>query len=557
MNMKKTILILLILVLVLSSYFYYNFMDVTKSELLSYQMMLEKTQLFIDAEAVEGEAVIHKTDAHTFVLVDVVEHIMPQNYRIAPSGKRILFSKDGLDLSGVPEPFKSQLISGDFEINLPVVDVGGAKYIEVGHLSELMGYKLIEGENHVVLFTGSQQSLYGFVDDKSALRVKGAPLSAVIRTLFGKERVLVVDETGDYMKIVTSVGEMGFVDKKDVRDLYHMPKPPFSFVKQEAKTKYGRVQMTWDHVSSYEELIDQTPTEKIEGLDIIIPTVFRLTVDGWVLNNMDKRYIQEAKALGYQVHALFDNQFDPELTHATLKDEVLVRRIIDQLTFYAIYYGLDGINIDFENVDIADQDAITDFITKLNEKTQELGIVLSVDVTRPGGSDNWSKFINRADVARVADYVILMAYDEHWATSEVSGSVASIPWVEESIKLTLKEVPKHKLILGVPTYMRVWTETKVEDSIKVSSSALSMKNMADFLLKYDVYKSYDEKIGQTYYEMQGDGEDTVLRIWAEDERSVTNRLKLISKYDLAGVASWRHGFEVSAFWDWVNEKLDN
>jgi spore germination protein YaaH len=315
--------------------------------------------------------------------------------------------------------------------------------------------------------------------------------------------------------------------------------------------------MTWDHFSSYQALVDQPFGEKKEGLDVIIPTVFRLTVDGWVLNNLDKTYVDKAKSLGYQVHGLFDNQFDPELTSATLANEILVKRVIDQLIFYAIYYELDGINLDFENVNVEDSDAITSFVSDLRDKSLDLGLTLSIDVTRPGGSDNWSKFISRSDVARYVDYIILMAYDEHWATSPKAGSVASIPWVEESIKLMLKEVPKHKLILGVPTYMRVWTETKVSDSTEVKSSALSMVNLYDFISKHDVYKEYDEVTGQTYYEMQGDAENQTLKIWAEDERSVTSRIKLIKKYDLAGISSWRNGFEVSAFWEWINDNLDD
>jgi spore germination protein YaaH len=81
--------------------------------------------------------------------------------------------------------------------------------------------------------------------------------------------------------------------------------------------------------------------------------------------------------------------------------------------------------------------------------------------------------------------------------------------------------------------------------------------MSDFISKYDVYRVFDEISGQTYYEMQGNDENQTLKIWAEDERSVTSRIKLIKKYDLAGISSWRNGFEVSAFWEWINENLDD
>lgn len=146
-----------------------------------------------------------------------------------------------------------------------------------------------------------------------------------------------------------------------------------------------------------------------------------------------------------------------------------------------------------------------------------------------------------------------MAYDEHWRTSPVSGSVASIGWVEQGVENTLKEVPADKLILGIPLYMREWKETNQSGKTKVEAKTLSMMQSEELIKKHKVKLNWLADKGQNYFEFTAN--NAKYRVWVEDERSIQMKLDLVHQYKLAGVAGWRKGFEKPEIWKTVNETL--
>lgn len=194
------------------------------------------------------------------------------------------------------------------------------------------------------------------------------------------------------------------------------------------------------------------------------------------------------------------------------------------------------------------------FVRELTPILREAGIVVSIDVTIKSTSPNWSMCYDRRELGKVVDYVILMAYDEHWATSPVSGSVASIGWVERGITTLLEDVEAEKVILGLPFYTREWEETHTESgSTSVKSRALSMGQVKQILEKNETQMSWDEKAGQNYaYYKKG---DSIFKIWLEDEMSIKLKTTLIKKYDLVGAAAWRKGFEEPEIWDVLYDNL--
>jgi spore germination protein YaaH len=241
---------------------------------------------------------------------------------------------------------------------------------------------------------------------------------------------------------------------------------------------------------------------------------------------------------------LFSNAFDPELTYQAFKDFETRQKMIRELLHYSQIYDLDGINLDIENVNPEHGPLVTQFVREATPYLHEAGLIVSMDITFIAGG-NWSAFYEREKLARIVDYLAVMAYDEHWGSSPVAGSVASLPWVEENLKQLLDVVPHEKLILGVPLYTRLW---EVKDSGEVSSTALSMDKVKEWLDKHQLTPSYDEASGQNYAELYVQEEQTTYKIWLEDELSLKKRAELADRYELAGVASWSRYFADETAW---------
>ena len=233
-----------------------------------------------------------------------------------------------------------------------------------------------------------------------------------------------------------------------------------------------------------------------------------------------------------------------------LNNGVYRRKTIAQIAFYAALYDLDGVNIDYENVYLDDQDKLTQFIAELSSVLKEQNVVLSMAVTVPGGSDQWSKVYDRKSLAKHVDFMMLMAYDEFWASSPVSGPVASIPWVINGIEESLKLIPANKLILGIPLYMRVWKES----GNSVSSKAIGIKHLEEVLEDKNYAVEYDLDNMVNYISYKEDGK--LKRIWVEDELSLEKRIILSKKYKLPGIGTWSKEFVEYGTWEIINNLLN-
>jgi spore germination protein YaaH len=219
------------------------------------------------------------------------------------------------------------------------------------------------------------------------------------------------------------------------------------------------------------------------------------------------------------------------------------------MLYYAKLYDLDGINIDYENVYTKDGDNLTQFMRELRPLAQEYGLVVSIDVTPKSNSEMWSAYLDRKSLGEIVDYLILMAYDEHWAASPVAGSVASLPWAEASARRILEEdaVPAEKLILAVPFYTRVWSEAEKDGKVEVKSKAIGMSKAQKLIEDKQLKPLFSEETGQNYVEYT---EDNVrYRIWLEDEVSLEARVKLAKSLKLGGVASWNRSFASDKAWE--------
>lgn len=368
------------------------------------------------------------------------------------------------------------------------------------------------------------------------------------------EAVEVLKEEGEWVKVLTPRGKTGYVQKKELKDqqevlgLADKNKPVW-------KPESGKIILTWEHVFSKNPEISKIGA--LEGVNVISPTWITLTdASGTIKNKISNEYIYWAKSRGYKIWPLFTNDFNPDMTNEFFQNAGTREKVINDLAKLVKENNMDGINIDFENVYLKDKERLVIFVRELTSVFHENNLVVSIDVTVRGGSENWSQCYDRGALGEVVDYIALMAYDEHWGSSPVSGSVASMGWVEKGIKGLLEEVPSEKLILGVPFYTRIWMETPTNEDpnkMNVKSKAVKMEAVNEILEKDGIEKVWDEESGQNYVEYV---ENNILhKIWIEDEKSMQLRADFVSKYDLAGIATWRRGFETEDIWTVIEERL--
>ena len=380
---------------------------------------------------------------------------------------------------------------------------------------------------------------------KSNLRA-GPSIHEPIVTALVEGDMLEVIRVGEWYAATTKTGHFGFVREKEValREVV-TPKVEATQPREPWRPK-GKINLTWEQVISKNP--DVATVKDMPGLNIVSPTWFSVAdEEGNVKNKADSRYVRWAHSKGFKVWALVDNGFDPARTSIVLSDLRKREKIIQQLLAYAALYSIDGINIDFENINFADRGLLVQFVRELAPLCREQGLTVSMDVTIKSKSPTWSMCYDRKALAEAVDYLMLMAYDEHTAGSGVAGSVGSLPWVEEGIKGVLEEVPAERLVLGVPFYTRLWREETKNGIFTVTSKALGMEAAEEALRLNQAVIQWDSESGQNFgVYREGSAQ---CKIWLEDQESMALRVALVRKYGLAGIASWRRGFEKPAIWN--------
>jgi len=324
-----------------------------------------------------------------------------------------------------------------------------------------------------------------------------------------------------------------------------IPKETVAFAGKNTNPVPKPFTLVWEHVTSYNPELAKQPV--IEGLDVISPTWFNLSeATGSLANRASCAYVTEAHKRGLRVWAMVTNSFNKQMTKAFLANSAARRLFIARLLAYARLYGIDGINVDFENVDVTDRFAFVQLLRELAPKLQRQQLVFSVDVNKPGNT-NSARSHDRRSIAAVADYVMVMTYDQHWRACPVAGSVADLAWTKSTLIKTLEEVPAEKLLLGIPFYSRRWYCTKAANGKeKVSSKTLTMAQSDELIRKHSITPVWLADKGQDYYEYTEGGQK--VKVWAENAKSIALRGKLAKEYNLAGAACWRKGQEEPYAW---------
>lgn len=375
----------------------------------------------------------------------------------------------------------------------------------------------------------------------------------VTRVKKGSEITIFGNENGFYK--VRFNEYVGYIEEKYITDIVktNFVNNEENYVSLGFTPENGKITMVWDQVFNVSQNKNDSKFTAIENLDVISPTWFAISDnEGNVSNIADKSYVDWAHSQGYQVWGLLSNSFDPDITHNTLSSPEIREKIIKQVLAYAELYELDGINIDFETIRSDDGEYFVQFVREITPYLKAQGLTVSVDLSRPEG---WNYYYGMEEIGGTVDYVVLMAYDEHWGTSPESGSVASMGWTEESITSTLDMVSPEKVILGIPFYTRLWEEKNIDGNLTVSSSSLGMQAALNYINENNMEIVYDEESGQNYSSIEKDG--ATYKIWLEDELSLRKRMELVEKYNLAGCAGWKRHLETDNTWSIINSYMKN
>lgn len=446
---------------------------------------------------------------------------------------------------------KKMIVNGS-EVKLVsgAIKQDGTCYLPISEMGKVYNVEINNINNKVVTLDSLDRELVkADVTKNISVKYNTKLISKTVDKIKQGSKVIVISEKDGYSRIRTENGKIGYVksdkltNKTTVRE------------KMESKPQVeGKINLVWDYYSEYVNA--PVRTESIPGINVVSPSFFSLKnsegvsiIDNAARGGED--YIRWAKNNGYKVWAMFSNNSMKSVTSQILNSYELRTEMIEKIIELAVKYQVDGINVDFENMNMADKSMYSRFIIELAPRLREYGIVTSVDVTAPDGSENWSLCFDRDVLANAADYMVFMAYDQHGTSSTKAGTVAGYDWVELNIKKFLGQeaVAKEKIILGMPLYTRLW---RTDSNGKLTSSVINM-NKIDQTLPSDASKTWDENTKQYYVEYSNGRYK--YQMWIEDVNSIKEKLNLINQYELAGGAFWEKDRETDDIWNIAEEKL--
>ncbi len=431
----------------------------------------------------------------------------------------------------------------DNELYLPISQMSNVYNMEMTYITD---------KNTLVMDSLDKELIKADISQKVAVKYKDTIFSKTVDKVNKGSKVIVVEEKNGWSKIRTNAGKIGYVKTSKLQNKYYV-RQNLNDVKKQSTAK---INMVWDYFSEYGKAANRSGTT-IDGVNVVSPSFFTVVKNGngkinENVGNNGLNYINWAKQNNYKVWAMVSNNANKDTTSTILNSYTLRTNMINTIVSLANKYNLDGINIDFENMNESDKSMFSRFIIELEPKLKEAGKTLSVDVTAPDGGGDWSECYERDVIGNVADYIVFMAYDQNGAYSSKEGTTAGYNWVETNLNKFIKreEIPSNKIVLGMPFYTRLWKE----ENGNITSKTVNMKNI-DTVIPSDIQRTWDDTLKQNYVEYTQDS--AVYKMWIEDEMSIKEKVGLVRKYNLAGVASWEKDREKNTIWAVIKAELEN
>lgn len=447
-----------------------------------------------------------------------------------------------------------QVNSSNTTIKAGAIILDEVAYVPISELDEVYNIKTtyVESEDLVYIDSLDREQQTATLKKDSSIKYKPTIISATLAKA-KQGNTLTIANRSDYpvpngwTRVRTENGTLGYIQTGKLNE--------FKTIREKAEEKAkieGPISLAWDYYSEY--VSAPTRTGKITGVNVVSPSFFYMTKYSTTnvyenVGNEGIAYVNWAHENGYQVWPMFTNSNMSE-TSKMLSDYKSRENVINQIIKYIKQYNLDGINIDFEGMYEADKDNFSRLLIEIRPRLNEIGAVLSVDVTAPDGAPEWSLCYDRYTIGKVADYVMFMAYDQYGVSATKAGTTAGHNWVEANVKKFLgqEEVKAEKIILGIPFYTRVWKEINGN----VISSVVNIGNVNN-LIPSNATKTWDEDLQQYYVEYKKGG--ATYKIWVEDEKSIEAKLDLVSKYNLGGAAYWEYDRATNSIWNLIESKI--
>ena len=477
-------------------------------------------------------------DKYIYIEDEINEIVTTYDKKIASIG----FDVNKLTINGSIKKIYASAMKEEDTIYLPLSEMKDVYNIEVSNMEE---------KKVVTVDSLEREQIKAYAKSKLSVKWKKDVFSKTVDKVQKGDIVIAItkDENG-WAKVRTENGEVGYVKSNSLTN--------FTTVREEQtkeKQITGKVNMFWDYFSQHVQAPDRTG-QTIEGVNVVSPSFFYLDENGTLQENVGssgQAYIEWAHSNNYKVWPMIQNaDAGIKVTSTILNSYKKRQELIDSIVEKCVEYGLDGVNIDFENIYEKDKDKLSRFIIELTPRMLELGSVTSVDVTAPDGGANWSLCYDRNVIGDVADYLVFMAYDQHGTSSTKPGTTAGYNWVETSLKkiIDYDQVETDKIILGLPFYTRIWTVS--QDGSIVSRNVVNMIDI-NKSIPNNVEKQWNDELKQYYVEYQS-GKNTK-KMWIEDGKSIEAKVSLVTKYSLGGTSGWEKDRETSNIWTIINNEL--
>ena len=430
----------------------------------------------------------------------------------------------------------------------------GTVYISLDVVKEYtdLDYAYYSDPNRVVIrneWDGVEQATVQ--SDTAQVRQKGGIKSLILADVQKGDTLLYLENLDNWCKVMTADGYTGYSQTEDISEPEAIEARTAKKDSYERITRDHKINLVW-HQSTSTESNDAMAemTAEMTGVNVISPTWFSVTDETGTISSLASAdYVKLAHEAGREVWGLIDNfneAFDEttDLAYASVRS-----RIIEQLLAEAASCGMDGINVDFENLKEAGIPHYLQFLRELTSAAHAQNLVVSVDTPVPQA---YTMYYQRGEQARFVDYMIVMAYDEHFAGSEEAGSVSSLPFVQQAVEEMTRVMPADQVICGIPFYTRVWTEKFGQSAI--TSEVLGMDGAKNYAKENQMTETWDASLGQNVATVETS--DARYTIWMEDEQSMEEKLKVIQSADLAGVAEWKLGFECADVWSLISKYIE-
>lgn len=430
----------------------------------------------------------------------------------------------------------------------------GKVYISLDVVKEYtdLDYAYYSDPNRVVIrneWDGVEQATVQ--SDTAQVRQKGGIKSLILADVQKGDTLLYLENLDNWCKVMTADGYTGYIQTEDISEPEAIEARTAKKDSYERITRDHKINLVW-HQSTSTESNDAMAemTAEMTGVNVISPTWFSVTDETGTISSLASAdYVKLTHDAGREVWGLIDNfneAFDEttDLAYASVRS-----RIIEQLLAEAASCGMDGINVDFENLKEAGIPHYLQFLRELTSAAHTQNLVVSVDTPVPQA---YTMYYQRGEQARFVDYMIVMAYDEHFAGSEEAGSVSSLPFVQQAVEEMTRVMPADQVICGIPFYTRVWTEKFGQSAI--TSEVLGMDGAKNYAKENQMTETWDASLGQNVATVETS--DARYTIWMEDEQSMEEKLKVIQSADLAGVAEWKLGFECADVWSLISKYIE-